>query len=107
MLAAGLCVILYCGYWSKRQCPRAGTALMIRLFVIAAAICLAIAPASAVEPPLPLTPAQRGYQLLINKAYLPADFDQETIEAVWKQWPEPLRSVGEQASSVRRREMTF
>jgi len=51
--------------------------------------------------------AQRGYQFLVEKAYLPPDFDQETFDAVWKQWPEPLRSQAEKATPDQRRKMAF
>jgi mono/diheme cytochrome c family protein len=63
--------------------------------------------ASAAEPAAPLTAARRGYELLVNKAYLPPDFDQETFDAVWKQWPEPLRSQAEDATAAQRRRMAF
>ena len=51
--------------------------------------------------------AQRGYQNLTTKAYLPPDFTQETFDAVWRVWPEPLRSQAEAASPAERREMAF
>jgi mono/diheme cytochrome c family protein len=54
-----------------------------------------------------IDPAQRGYDLLVNKPYLPADFDQETFDAAWKHWPEPLRSQAERATSDERRQMAF
>ena len=47
----------------------------------------------AADPAAPHSAARRGYELLVDKAYLPPDFDQETFDAVWKQWPEPLRSA--------------
>ena len=51
--------------------------------------------------------AARGYELLINKAYLPPDFDQETFDNVWRAWPQPLRSRAEAASTEQRRQMAF
>ncbi len=48
---------------------------------------------------------REGYRLLTEKVYLPPDFDQETLEATWNCWPEPLRSEAAQASRARRREM--
>ena len=48
-----------------------------------------------------------GYQLLHNKAYLPADFDQQTFDEIWKCWEEPLRSQAEMASPASRRAMAF
>ena len=42
---------------------------------------------------------EKGLQLLLDKAYLPADLDQEVFDALWTVWPEPLKSKAEQASS--------
>lgn len=53
------------------------------------------------------TAAERGYRLLTTKAYLPADFSQETFDALWQAWPEPLRSQAEQASPEERRKMAY
>jgi mono/diheme cytochrome c family protein len=54
-----------------------------------------------------MSPAERGYWLLRNKAYLPADFDQTTFELLWGRWPEPLRSQAAIANRAQRRRMTF
>ena len=51
--------------------------------------------------------AQRGYELLTQKAYLPSDFDQETFDSLWKCWPEPERTQAEQASLEQRRLLTL
>ncbi|MBT6641950.1 MAG: hypothetical protein HOB45_02325, partial [Planctomycetaceae bacterium] len=48
-----------------------------------------------------------GFQLLLNKAYLPADLDQDVFDALWTVWPEPLKSKAEQASTAQRREMAM
>src|SRR5436190_1782038 len=53
------------------------------------------------------TPADRGYNFLINKPYLPPDFDDETFDATCKHWPAPLRSQAEKASQEQRRQMAF
>jgi mono/diheme cytochrome c family protein len=53
------------------------------------------------------TAARRGYNLLLNKSYLPPDFDQETFDELWKTWEEPLRSQAEAASADERRRMAF
>ncbi|MDA7885595.1 cytochrome c [Pirellulales bacterium] len=50
---------------------------------------------------------EKGFQLLLNKAYLPADLDQEVFDALWTVWPEPLKSKAEQASVAQRREMAM
>ncbi|MEO1998128.1 MAG: cytochrome c, partial [Planctomycetaceae bacterium] len=49
----------------------------------------------------------RGYELLLNKAFLPPDFDQQTFDNVWRVWPQPLRSRAESASPAQRRHMAF
>jgi len=51
--------------------------------------------------------AARGYQYLTQKAYLPADFDQETFDSLWKVWPKKLKAQAEQASEDERRELAF
>ncbi|MFO0912791.1 MAG: c-type cytochrome [Pirellulales bacterium] len=48
-----------------------------------------------------------GYRLLTQKAYLPPDFDQETIDRVWEVWPEPWRQQAAEADSDRRRQMIW
>jgi len=55
----------------------------------------------------PLTPAERGYRLLVSKAYLPADFDQPTFDVLWKRWPAPLRQRAAAATPEERQEMAF
>lgn len=50
---------------------------------------------------------QRGYELLLNKAYLPPDFDQETFDELWRCWPAPLRAAAEQATPSQRRHMAY
>jgi hypothetical protein len=49
----------------------------------------------------------RGLELLLSKAYLPADFDQEVFDALWTVWEEPLRSEAEAASVPERRRMAM
>ncbi len=48
-----------------------------------------------------------GYELLINKPYLGADFDEVAFAEIWQVWPEPLRSQAEKATPVERRRMAF
>lgn len=50
---------------------------------------------------------QVGYQLLLEKEYLPPDFTEELFSEVWQVWPEPLRTQAEQASPLERRKMAF
>lgn len=71
-------------------------AAVCALFVIAAEVRSEEEPAAA-----------RGYRLLRSKAFLPADFDQEVFENLWKSWPEPLKEKAEKATPAERRQMAF
>ncbi len=51
--------------------------------------------------------AQRGYELLLGKAFLPPEFDERTFENTWQVWPEPLRARAETATPSERRRMAF
>ena len=51
--------------------------------------------------------AQRGYLRLLETAYVPAYFDQEVFDHLWKTWPAALRSKAERATPEQRREMAF
>jgi len=51
--------------------------------------------------------ADAGYDHLINQAFLPAYFDQETFDSTWRIWPEPLKSKARAATPIERREMAF
>ncbi|QDV65794.1 c-type cytochrome [Crateriforma conspicua] len=51
--------------------------------------------------------ARRGLRLLLETPLIPSDFDQETFDAVWQSWPEPLRSRAEQSTPEIRRQMAF
>jgi len=51
--------------------------------------------------------SQRGYRLLTEKPFLPADFDQEVFDHTWKTWPEPLRSEAAKSSLDQRRRLAF
>jgi len=75
-------------------------AIAILLFVTAL-------PLVAAEPDEGLSPAQRGYRNLTQREYLPPDFDQETFDAAWQHWPEPLRLLAEKAAPDERRKMAF
>lgn len=51
--------------------------------------------------------AEKGWQLLRSKPYLPADFSQRVIDEIWKVWPGPERSRAAKASPAERRRMIF
>lgn len=75
-----------------------------------AIVCLLLCPhlpLRAAEPEVDPAAAARGYRNLVDKAYLPPDFDQATFDVAWKHWPEPLRSEAEQATPEARRQMAF
>lgn len=48
-----------------------------------------------------------GYRFLVDKPYLPPDFDQETFDELWRTWPEPLRARAAKATPDERRAMAF
>ncbi len=50
---------------------------------------------------------KRGLDLLLNKAYIPVAFDQETFDDVWRSWEEPLRSQAQDANAEERRRLAF
>ncbi len=81
-----------------------------RLFCCAA-ICTA-AVASATEPDRsavtrPGLSQHPGLGLLLNTAYLPAEFDDEVFENLWLAWEEPLRAQAEKATPAQRRRMAY
>ncbi len=51
--------------------------------------------------------ARRGLDFLLNKPYLPPDFDQETFDELWQTWDEPLRSQAKSADANERRELAY
>ena len=76
---------------------------MVGVSVMVASACRAeSAAAHAGEGPM-----HRGLAHLLNKAYLPADFDQEVFDDLWTTWEEPLRSRAKQAPVEERRRMTM
>ncbi len=75
---------------------------------LAILLLLAAASLAGADPGTRLAPSpERGYELLLHKAYLPPDFDQETFDQVWNSWPEPLRSEAEKATADERRAMAY
>lgn len=51
--------------------------------------------------------AERGWELLRSKPYLPPDFSQQVIDEIWKVWPAPERDRAARATPVERRSMIF
>src|SRR5438093_549739 len=79
----------------------------MRSTVFISLVLTACAATAAADSLVPQSAAERGYFYLVEKPYLPPDFDQETFDAVWKQWPEPLRSQAEKGTPEERRQMAF
>ena len=48
-----------------------------------------------------------GRSLLLNRAYVPVAFDQETFDSVWQSWEEPLRSQAADATPDERRRLAY
>src|SRR6516225_6848094 len=67
----------------------------------------ALSPVRADDALTRMTPAQRGWHWLTTKAYLPADFDDEVFENLWKIWPKELRDKARDADRGQRRRMAF
>lgn len=70
-------------------------------------LALLLAGSLPAAEPADRSAAERGYKLLVEKAYLPPDFDQEVFDSAWKHWPEPLRSQAEKATPEERRRLAF
>ncbi|MFM7108694.1 MAG: c-type cytochrome [Planctomycetaceae bacterium] len=51
--------------------------------------------------------AARGRELLLTRAYLPADLDQEVLDELWTTWEEPARSRAAAAGVAGRRRMAM
>ncbi|MEK6237173.1 MAG: fatty acid desaturase, partial [Planctomycetales bacterium] len=86
-------------HFSRREgCDRRHS--LIRALLVCCGGLLAAETTRAADP-------NRGLALLLTKPYAPSAFDQETFDAVWRTWPEPLRTQAEQASPEERRKMAF
>lgn len=55
----------------------------------------------------PLGDPQTGYDLLVNKPFLPPDFDEAIFDQVWQVWPQPLRQIAQSATAAERRKLAF
>src|SRR6188768_3953286 len=61
----------------------------------------------AADSKAPPSPADRGYSFLVDKPYLPPDFDQETFEAAAKHWPEVIRAQAAGVTLEQRRKIAW
>ena len=48
-----------------------------------------------------------GLDLILNKRFLPPDFDQETFDNTWQVWPKHLKRQAEKASKAERTRLAF
>ena len=75
-----------------------------RNWFISTLLCVTVLPLlSAASEPDP----RRGYRLLLEKPFVPAYFDQEVIDNVWKTWPQGLRELARNASDPERRSQIY
>ncbi|QDU38687.1 Cytochrome c [Maioricimonas rarisocia] len=74
-------------------------------------LMIVVAAAGAEETPAAATDQKadpdRGYRILREQPFLPADFSQQTFDQLWAVWPEPLRSQARNASAAERRRLAF
>ncbi len=54
-----------------------------------------------------LTPAERGYYWLTNKAYGNGQISEAEFNEIWRVWPDDLKQEAEQATAEERREMAM
>jgi cytochrome c5 len=90
---------------SELRCPLDFDQGRIVVAFCVAILSLACVP-SSIRAGSPPGDPQRGYELLTQKPYLPADFDQEVFDSLWQTWSEPRRSIAENATLPERRAMT-
>jgi hypothetical protein len=87
--------------------------LFVGLCLLLVAVLLGMCDVSAEDAPKSIgrkaadSAAERGWQYLRTKPYLPPDFDQTVFENLWRRWPQLLRKQAEVASPVERRRITF
>ena len=65
------------------------------------------APAAAPEREAAAAGGRKGLELLLTRAYLPPDFDQEVFDELWRTWEEPSRSRAERLDLAGRRRMAM
>src|SRR4051812_25837724 len=98
---------MVCAPEKKVELERRRAWLLVQALVLSLSLAAIGTLAAADRSPASKTAAQRGYEFLVDKPYLPPDFDQETFDAAWKHWPGPLRSQAANATAQERRKMAF
>jgi len=88
--------------------------VIVRLSAVAILFILAVFPGpspSLSQEAVPTAPAPpsaaAGFDHLLHRAYLPADFDQEVFDALWTVWEEPAKGAAAAADIGQRRRMTM
>jgi cytochrome c553 len=76
------------------------------LAVVATAVGLARADEPPAEPRRPAS-AERGYRHLLDTPFIPAAFDQEVFDNLWRVWPEEASQTAQRATPAERRRMAF
>jgi mono/diheme cytochrome c family protein len=79
----------------------------IRFKFALALVCLMAPSLAAAEGDAFVPSAERGYELLTHKAFLPPDFDQQVFDELWRLWPAALREQARNATPAERRKMAF
>lgn len=74
------------------------------VLLFAASMAVAVCSAAEVQAD---DAADRGFRFLTETQLIPPDFDEETFNEVWREWPEDLRKLAESASPKERRRMAF
>lgn len=77
------------------------------LSLAAIALSAAISTAGDLNRPSTDSELHPGYRYLIEKAYVPANLDQEVFDNLWRSWEEPAKSEAEAADADGRRELTL
>ena len=54
-----------------------------------------------------LNTSHPGYRLILDKAFVPPGWNQETFDNTYRVWPKPLREKAEKATKSQRRQMAF
>lgn len=89
-----------------------GGNLLQRPWTLIRLVCLWFCLSSGVTSRLPAAdavdvPPAQGLHVIRTRPFVPADFDEQVLNALWTLWPEPHRSAAQQASPEQRRQLTF
>ncbi len=94
--------------WRRRPCPSRLLRWLLVVSVCWTAWCANEADSG--EPSIGAADADaaaRGYQAILSISFVPPYFDRETFDAVWREWPEPLRTRAAKATRAERTKLAF